>query len=56
MSGPSRGARHRLGDGERGSALVELQGVSLVLLVPLVYLMLTMARIQAASFAAEAAG
>lgn len=48
-------ARHRLGDPERGSALVEFLGVSLVLLVPLVYLILTMARIQAASFAAEGA-
>lgn len=48
-------ARHRLGDTERGSALVEFLGVSLVLLVPLVYLILTMARIQAASFAAEGA-
>lgn len=48
-------ARRRLGDPERGSALVEFLGVSLVLLVPLVYLVLTMARIQAASFAAEGA-
>jgi hypothetical protein len=48
-------ARRRLGDGERGSALVEFLGVSLVLLVPLVYLILTMTRIQAASFAAEGA-
>lgn len=48
-------ARHRLGEPERGSALVEFLGVSLVLLVPLVYLILTTARIQAASFAAEGA-
>lgn len=48
-------ARARLGEGERGSAVVEFLGVSLVLLVPLVYLILTMARIQAASFAAEGA-
>ncbi len=47
--------RARLGDPERGSAVVEFLGVSLVLLVPLVYLILTMARIQAASFAAEGA-
>jgi len=47
--------RRRLGDPERGSAVVEFLGVSLVLLVPLVYLVLTMARIQAASFAAEGA-
>lgn len=48
-------ARGRLGEPERGSAVVEFLGVSLVLLVPLVYLILTMARIQAASFAAEGA-
>lgn len=48
-------ARRRLGHPERGSAVVEFLGVSLVLLVPLVYLVLTMARIQAASFAAEGA-
>ncbi|GAB2978091.1 pilus assembly protein [Actinotalea caeni] len=47
--------RRRLGGPERGSAVVEFLGVSLVLLVPLVYLVLTMARIQAASFAAEGA-
>ena len=47
--------RSRLGDPERGSAVVEFLGVSLVLLVPLVYLILTVARIQAASFAAEGA-
>lgn len=47
--------RQRLGDPERGSAVVEFLGVSLVMLVPLVYLVLTMARIQAASFAAEGA-
>ncbi|MFV0253083.1 MAG: pilus assembly protein [Beutenbergiaceae bacterium] len=41
--------------GERGSAVVEFLGVSLVLLVPLVYLILTMAHIQAATFAAEGA-
>ncbi|GAB2613853.1 pilus assembly protein [Pseudactinotalea suaedae] len=48
-------ARDRLGEPERGSAVVEFLGVSLVLLVPLVYLILTLARIQAASFAAEGA-
>lgn len=44
-----RGAR------EDGSALVEFLGASLVLLVPLVYLVLTVGRVQAASFAAESA-
>jgi hypothetical protein len=41
--------------GERGSAVVEFLGVSLILLVPLVYLVLTVARLQAASLAAEGA-
>jgi hypothetical protein len=40
---------------EDGSALVEFLGASLVLLVPLVYLVLTVGRVQAASFAAESA-
>ena len=40
---------------EGGSALVEFLGASLVLLVPLVYLVLTVGRVQAASFAAESA-
>lgn len=48
-------ARDRLGDPERGSAVVEFLGVSLVMLVPLVYLVVTTARIQAAAFAAEGA-
>lgn len=48
-------ARGRLGDADRGSAVVEFLGVSLVLLVPIVYLILTLSQIQAASFAAEGA-
>ncbi len=40
---------------DEGSALVEFLGASLVLLVPLVYLVLTVGRVQAASFAAESA-
>ena len=45
-------------DAERddaGSALVEFLGISLVLLVPTVYLVLVLGRIQAATFAAEGA-
>ena len=38
-----------------GSAVVEFLGVSLLLLVPLVYLVLTLGRIQAAAFAVEGA-
>lgn len=40
---------------ESGSAVVEFIGVTLVLLLPLVYLILTLGRVQAAAFAAEAA-
>lgn len=47
-----RGAPDR---GEDGSAVVEFLGVSLLLLVPILYLVLTLARIQAAAFAAEGA-
>lgn len=42
-------------DGDEGSALVEFLGISLVLLVPVVYLVLVLGRIQAATFAAEGA-
>lgn len=45
----------RLRDEEGGNAVVEFIGVTLVLLVPLVYLVLTLGQIQAAAFAAEAA-
>ena len=41
--------------GERGSASLEFITVGLILLVPLVYLVLTMAAIQGASFAVEGA-
>lgn len=50
-----RSALSALRDDERGSAVVEFLGVSLLLLVPLVYLVLTLGRIQAAAFAAESA-
>lgn len=50
------GARLRAaGDPDRGSAVVEFLGVSLLLLVPIVYLVLTLAQVQAAAFAAEGA-
>ena len=45
----------RLRSEEGGSAVVEFLGVTLVLLLPLVYLILTLGQIQAAAFAAEAA-
>jgi len=40
---------------DEGSAIVEFLGVSLVLLVPLVYLVLVLGRLEAAEFAAEGA-
>jgi len=42
-------------DGERGSAMVEFLGIALILLVPLVYLVVTVGRVQAGGFAAEGA-
>jgi Na+-transporting methylmalonyl-CoA/oxaloacetate decarboxylase gamma subunit len=41
--------------GDEGSAVIEFLGLALVLLVPLVYLVLTLARVEAATFAAEGA-
>ncbi len=41
--------------GDEGSALVEFLGVALVLLIPLVYVVLVVGRVQAATFAAEGA-
>lgn len=41
--------------GDEGSAVVEFLGLALVLLVPLVYLVLVLGRLQAATFAAEGA-
>jgi hypothetical protein len=40
---------------ERGNAIVEFLGVALVLLLPAMYLVLTVGRIQAATFAVEGA-
>jgi hypothetical protein len=40
-------------DGESGSAAIEFLSVGVLLLVPLVYLVLTLGALQAASFAAE---
>ncbi|TDE97671.1 pilus assembly protein [Occultella glacieicola] len=50
-----RSRLERSGEAERGSAVVEFLGVSLVLLVPIVYLIITLGRIEAAGFAAEGA-
>ncbi|MGC5629453.1 pilus assembly protein [Georgenia sp. Z1344] len=42
-------------DPEAGSAIVEYLGVALLLLLPLIYLVVAISRIQAASYAAEGA-
>ncbi|MGY4645693.1 pilus assembly protein [Cellulomonas sp. URHB0016] len=48
-------ARVRAGDGEEGNGILEFLGLSVVLLVPIVYLTLVLGRVQAATFAAEGA-
>ncbi|HVV29310.1 MAG TPA: hypothetical protein VHC41_00375 [Mycobacteriales bacterium] len=48
-------ARPRSGGAERGSALVEFVGASVILLLPLIYLLLTVFHLQRASFAASEA-
>lgn len=45
----------RRGGPESGSAMVEFLGVALILLIPLVYLVVTVGRVQAGAFAAEGA-
>lgn len=42
-------------EAERGSAMVEFLGAALILLIPLVYLVVTLGRVQAGAFAAEGA-
>ena len=46
---------HRCGGDDEGSATVEFVALSLLLLIPLVYLVLSFSQIQAAAFAAESA-
>ncbi len=48
-------SHRRVPTGDEGSAVVEFLGVALVLLVPLVYLVLTLGRLQAAAFAVDGA-
>jgi Na+-transporting methylmalonyl-CoA/oxaloacetate decarboxylase gamma subunit len=55
---PRRGTKRTLLSGSRrdeGNASVEFLGIALVLLVPLVYLVLLVGRLEAASFAVEGA-
>lgn len=56
-TGVLRALRERLGAGgaERGDAVVELLGAALLLLLPLLYLVVTLGRVQAGAFAVEAA-
>ena len=51
----ARGGPPEGGGKETGSAMVEFVFLSILLLVPLVYLVVTLARIQAGAFAAESA-
>jgi hypothetical protein len=52
---PHRRVRARPGGRERGSALVELVVLEALLVVPLIYLVITLARVQAGSFAVATA-
>ena len=59
MSGPASVAtrvRRRLGQPDEGRAIIEFVFLGLLLLLPLVYLVLTAARLQAAAFSASLAG
>lgn len=51
----ARVARGAAGGPDDGNAIVEFLGVALVLLVPLVYLVLVLGRLQAAAFAVDGA-
>lgn len=57
---PSGSRRSRVSKGERGSALVEIVWLSLILLIPLVYILLTLVSVQRSAYgvteAARAAG
>lgn len=50
-----RRLRGDAGGAERGNVVVEFLGVALVLLLPVTYLVLTVGRVQAATFAVEGA-
>ena len=50
-----RWLRHRLGDGERGSALVEFVFIALVVFVPLIYIVAGFSAVQRGVFASTAA-
>lgn len=50
-----RGVLRRLRAEDDGGAIVEFLGITLVLLLPLIYLIITLGQVQAAAFAAESA-
>jgi len=54
MSAPGRGPARRARS-ERGSAVVEFVFLTVLLLVPLFYLVMTVSRVQAGAYAASAA-
>lgn len=51
----TRWARRRLSRGEGGSAVVEFVFLAVLMMVPLIYLVMTLGRLQAAAYAASAA-
>lgn len=51
-----RSSRSRTGAGEDGRAVIEFVFLGVLMLLPLLYLVLTVARVQAASFSASLAG
>ncbi|GAB2457881.1 pilus assembly protein [Xylanimonas ulmi] len=58
MSSPASASppgRESVARGERGSALVEFMGATVLLLIPLIYLVVTVGRVQAGAFAADGA-
>lgn len=55
LAGAGAGAGGDGTTGEEGNAIIEFLGVALLLLVPVVYLALTLGRLQAATFAVDGA-
>ncbi|MEJ5866117.1 pilus assembly protein [Pseudokineococcus sp. 5B2Z-1] len=54
LVGVRRRVRDLRGDADRGSAVVEFVGLGVLLLVPVVYLVIAVAQLQAGAFGAEA--
>lgn len=55
MTGPRAEPRHALADPESGSAVVEFVFLAVLLMVPLIYLVMTLAALQAGAYATTAA-